>query len=98
MHSTENNTTVNSAAMTETDKYGKFVRRIMRAYGRRVANLDIEGLKGLVELRDELDALIVDSARKLQDQPKGQGYSWGDIGRVLGISRQAAQQRFGKRS
>ena len=97
MTATENSATVNRAAMTETDKYGKFVRRIMRAYARRVADLDIEGLSGLVLLRDELDALIVDSARKLQDQPKGQGYSWSEIGRVLGITKQAAQQRFGKK-
>jgi len=82
------------AAMTENDKYGKFVRRIMRAYGRRVADLDIEGLKGLVELRAELDAQIVESAQTLQ----AQGYSWAEIGRVLGISKQAAQQRFGKKS
>lgn len=82
------------AAITETDKYGKFVRRIMRAYGRRVADLDIEGLKGLVDLRTELDAQIGESARLLQ----AQGYSWAEIGRVLGVSKQAAQQRFGKKS
>ena len=79
------------AAMTETDKYGRFVRRIMRAYGRRVADLDIEGLKGLVDLRTELDDQIRTSAQLLQ----AQGYSWAEIGRVLGVSKQAAQQRFG---
>ncbi len=80
-------------ALTESDKYGRFVRRIMRAYGRRVADLDIEGLKGLVDLRSELDAQIKESAQQLQ----AQGYSWAEIGRVLGVSKQAAQQRFGKR-
>ncbi len=85
--------TTNRTAMTESDKYGAFVRRIMRAYGRRVADLDIEGLKGLVELRTELDAEIVKSAQLLQSQ----SYSWAQIGRVLGISKQAAQQRFGKK-
>lgn len=79
------------ACMTETDKYGSFVRRIMRAYGRRVADLDIEGLRGLADLRAELDAQITESAQTLQ----AQGYSWAEIGRVLGVSKQAAQQRFG---
>lgn len=79
------------SAMTESDKFGKFTRRIMRAYGRRVADLDIEGLKGLVDLRTELDAQIRDSAQTLQ----AAGYSWAEIGRVLGVSKQAAQQRFG---
>ncbi len=80
------------AAQTEADKYGAFVRRIMRAYGRRVADRDIEGLAGLASLRAELDEEIRRSAKELQ----AQGYSWAEIGRVLGISKQAAQQRFGK--
>ncbi|WP_394620964.1 hypothetical protein JNUCC0626_18275 [Lentzea sp. JNUCC 0626] len=84
-------------ALTETDKYGNFVRRIMRAYSRRVADLDIEGLKGLVELRKELDAHIEDAVKQLQKPKQGNGYSWADIGRVLGVSRQAAQQRYGQR-
>ncbi len=83
-----------NTALTENDKYGKFVRRIMRAYGKRVADLDIEGLKGLVDLRTELDAQIKESAQTLQ----AQGYSWAEIGRVLGVSKQAAQQRFGKKA
>ena len=57
------------AALTETDKYGRFVRRIMRAYGRRVADLDIEGLKGLVDLRTELD----DQIKHLRPAPPGPG-------------------------
>ncbi|MBP2323339.1 hypothetical protein JOF56_003724 [Kibdelosporangium banguiense] len=98
MRSTENKVTEKTGrCMTETDKYGQFVRRIMRAYGNRVADLDIEGLKGLVDLRAELDAEIAKAVAQLQDRPKGKGYSWADIGRVLGITRQAAQQRFGRR-
>lgn len=85
-------TPASRSAITEADKYGAFVRRIMRAYGRRVADRDIEGLSGLVTLRDELDVQIRDTAKALQ----AQGYSWAEIGRTLGISKQAAQQRFGK--
>ncbi len=83
-----------ATAQTEADKYGAFVRRIMRAYGRRVADRDIEGLQGLATLRTELDAQIAETAKALQ----AQGYSWAEIGRVLGVSKQAAQQRFGKKA
>ncbi len=84
--------TTSRHALTEADKFGAFARRIMRAYGRRVADRDIEGLAGLAALRTELDVQIADTAKALQ----AQGYSWAEIGRTLGISKQAAQQRFGK--
>jgi hypothetical protein len=80
------------APTTEADKFGAFARRIVRAYGRRVADRDIEALTGLVQLRDELDAAIVDAVHGLHGNP----YSWTEIGRALGITRQAAQMRFGK--
>lgn len=80
------------SAVTETDEYGKFVRRILRAYKRRVAAQDIEGLAGLVALRSELDDTIGEAVATLN----GQGYSWAEIGRVLGQSRQGAQQAHGR--
>jgi len=93
MAATENTArTTSASAQTEADKYGAFVRRIMRAYGRRVADRDIEGLAGLAGLRTELDAQIAETAKALQ----AQGYSWAEIGRTLGVSKQAAQQRYGK--
>jgi hypothetical protein len=82
-----------STAQTEADKFGGFVRRIVRAYGRRVADRDIEALAGLAELQTELDTVVRASVEALL----AQGYSWADIGRQLGISRQGAQQRYGKR-
>lgn len=81
-----------SSAQTEADKFGAFVRRIVRAYGRRVADRDIEALAGLAELQTELDAVVRASVATLLEQ----GYSWADIGRQLGISRQGAQQRYGR--
>lgn len=76
----------------ETGEYGAMVRRMIRAYGRRVADRDVEALAGLAALRTDLDAavqLAVDGLRET-------GYSWGDIARVLGTSRQGAQQRYGR--
>lgn len=83
----------NWAPKTESDEFGAFTRRILRAYGRRVADRDIEALAGLVELRGEVDAAI-DTA---VDGLVAAGYSYTDIGRTLGISRQAAQQRHARR-
>lgn len=83
----------NRAATTEADQFGAFVRRIIRAYGRRVADRDIEGLAGLVAARADLDDAIGAAVAGLV----ATGYSWADIGRVLGITRQAAQQQHARR-
>ncbi|GAA4209935.1 hypothetical protein [Actinocatenispora rupis] len=79
--------------VVETIEYAAFVRRIIRAYSRRVADGDVDALPAMVRLASELDAEIgnaVDGLRRF-------GYSWADIGLRLGISRQAAQQRWGDR-
>lgn len=81
-------------SQTETDKFGAFVRRVTRAYGRRVADRDIEALAGLAQLRTDVDAVIAASVAGLLDA----GYSWADIGRSLGMTRQGAFQRYGKRA
>lgn len=83
----------NRAPRTEADEFGGFVRRIIRAYGRRVADRDIEGLAGLVAARADLDDAIGTAVAGLV----ASDYSWADIGRVLGISRQAAQQQHARR-
>jgi hypothetical protein len=77
----------------ETSEYAAFVRRVVRAYGRRVSDKDIEALGEMAAVQRELDTAMRAAVAQLQ----GSGdYSWADIGRVLGITRQAAQQRYGK--
>lgn len=63
---------------------------MMRAHARRVSAGSAEDLRDLVALRDELDAAIGDAAAALHDT----GVSWTDIATALGITRQAARQRF----
>ena len=87
------NRVIDDRPAIESDEYGKFARRILRAYGRRVGELDIEGLAGLIALRAELDEVIDQAVDSLHGRP----YSWTDIARVLGVSRQAAQQRWSTR-
>jgi hypothetical protein len=71
--------------------YAAFVRRVLRAYSRRVGDGDVEALSLIVGLADELDAAMAEAVSGL----RAHGYSWAEIGLRLGISRQAAQQRWG---
>jgi hypothetical protein len=75
----------------ENDEYGEFIRRILRAYSRRIAGGDVEALSLMTGLSDELDDAIAQAVKGLH----GRGYSWAEIGSRLGITRQAAQQRWG---
>lgn len=79
--------------VVETAEFGAFVRRIVRAYGRRIGQGgDVDALPELVALAGEIDAVIAQSVAGL----RAEGYSWGEISARLGTTRQAAQQRFGK--
>ena len=76
----------------DNDEYAAFTRRILRAYARRVATGDIEALTHMTGLADDVEAAIRTAVIALRDF----GYSWADIGHRLGVTRQAAQQRWGR--
>lgn len=84
---------VDSKSRIETDAYAAMMRRMMRAYLSRVTDDDPEHLAGLVAFLDESERSL---ARTVRDMRKAYGWSWTEIGDALGISRQAAQQRFGR--
>jgi hypothetical protein len=51
------------------------------------------GLKAVAALRrltDRLEALQVDNARR-------EGWSWEEIGRAIGVSKQAVHKKYGRR-
>jgi hypothetical protein len=75
----------------ENDEYAAFLTRVIRAYSRRVAVGDIEAVTGMARLAAELDGAMRDAVTGL----RAFGYSWADIGTRLGVTRQAAQQRWG---
>ena len=77
----------------ENDEYAAFARRVLRAYARRVATGDVEALTLMTDLAAEIDTAISQAVQGL----RGFGYSWAEIGSRLGITRQAAQQRWGAR-
>jgi hypothetical protein len=76
--------------VVENDEYAAFAKRIMRAYGRRVSAGDVEALSSMVSLAAELETAIQNAVIGLRQF----GYSWTEIGDRLGISRQAARQRW----
>jgi hypothetical protein len=78
--------------VVENYDYAAFLRRVVRAYSRRVAAGDIEAVPDMVRLSNEVDAAIRDAITELRAK---HGYSWADIGLRLGVTRQAAQQRWG---
>jgi hypothetical protein len=80
--------------VVENDQYAAFTRRILRAYARRIATGDVDALTHLTALADEIDTAIANAVAGL----RAFGYSWAEIGIRLGITRQAAQQRWGARS
>jgi len=77
--------------VVENDEFAAFARRIIRAHGRRVAAGDVEALRDLVALSTNIDEAIGEAVVGL----RAFGYSWSEIGTRLGISKQAAQQRWG---
>jgi hypothetical protein len=77
----------------ENDDYAAFARRILRACARRVADGDVEALTLMLGLSAEIDTAIARAVTGL----RGTGYSRAEIGSRLGITRQAARQRWGAR-
>ena len=75
----------------ENDEYSAFVRRVIRAYSRRVAAGDIDAIADMTRLADDLDQAFRQAITGLRSC----GYSWADIGTRLGITRQSAWERWG---
>jgi hypothetical protein len=76
----------------ENDEYAAFLTRVIRAYARRVALGDIDAITLMCGLSAELDTAIAQAVTGLRQV----GYSWADIGSRLGVTRQAAYDRWGR--
>jgi Clp amino terminal domain, pathogenicity island component len=60
----------------------------------RQASGPLERLGAAVSTSDEIHAVCDDLVGRFVDEARRAGCSWTDIGGVLGVSKQAAQQRF----
>lgn len=80
---------------TEAPELSGMVGRVLRSMVRRAEAGDIDALEQLVVIRQAADLAIADAAYGLVRGP-GQ-YSWGEVGRWLGMTRQAARQRWARR-
>jgi hypothetical protein len=78
-------------ADVENDAYLMFVARVITAAGKRVATGDVDALPDLAQLSADLDAALITAVQGLRKF----GYSWEQIASRLGVTRQAAQQRWG---
>jgi DNA-binding Lrp family transcriptional regulator len=80
----------------ETAEFDGFVRRILRAYARRVAAGDVEALRSLAQLSSEVDAVTRRAVAGLREAPYL--YSWSEIADRLGVTKQTAHERYGERA
>lgn len=78
--------------MLETSRQSRTLREL-RALCAEVGTNDPEAFASLVEIRAIFDVMIREAAGTLR---RDRGHSWADLARPLGISRQAAQQRYGE--
>lgn len=76
---------------TETTDFLVMLRRMVAAAGKRVSRADADDLRELVAIRNDLDIAIGRAVEGLRRD----GYTWAGIAEALGITRQAAQQRWG---
>jgi hypothetical protein len=74
----------------ETASYAQMVRRIIRAYAKRVGDGDVEDLAVMIDVDHYLHAMIGSAIAAM----RANGLSWADVARATGTTRQAAQQRW----
>jgi hypothetical protein len=75
----------------EDDVFGGFARRIIAAFGRRIAVGDVEDLRLLATLSSDVDAALREGVKGL----RANGFTWSQIADRLGVTKQSAQERFG---
>jgi hypothetical protein len=76
----------------EDSAYVAMMRRMIRAMGKRASEGDLELLAEMKALKADIDERMAAAVAKQREQ----GVSWAQIGDALGMSRQAAQQKWGQ--
>jgi hypothetical protein len=80
------------ARKLEPAQYAKFASRVLRRLSERIVESgNPDDLANLQAITTEVHALTGQTIDALRTQ---YGYSWADIGKGLGTSRQAAHERY----
>jgi hypothetical protein len=79
--------------LVDHDEYLAMMARIARAAGPRVGKADPAQLRLLIGVAADIDRTIVYAVAGL----RACGFKWQTIADELGVTRQAAQQRWGRR-
>lgn len=75
----------------ESPDVGAMVARMFRALVKRAGEGDLEAIEQLCILQDQLADAVRSAGRALHDGPAQ--YSWTEIARSMGTTRQNARQR-----
>jgi len=78
---------------TDNVQFAAAVARMIRAFGKRVGQADMEDLQELLELQEVLNEVTGEAVRQVR---KNGGYSWTAIGRAAGMTRQAAHEKWSR--
>lgn len=95
---TEARTTKRRQLLVDAERHGDLgdyfgmVRRSVRALGRRVPQNDVSDLILLAAVVDEAQSAMAAAVEQL----RADGASWSQIGDALGMTKQAAEKRFGR--
>jgi hypothetical protein len=76
--------------VVENDEYAAFLRRVLRAYARRVGKGDIDEFAQMAAIAAEMDDILRQAVAGL----RAAGFSWADIAARTGTTRQAAWKRW----
>lgn len=82
-----------SGRVMEDSDYIAMMRRLARRLGERVADGDPETLTEMLDLYREFGDAVGVAVRGQREQ---HNFSWSEIGRGAGMTKQGAQQRWGK--
>jgi len=76
--------------VVENDGYAEFLRRVLRAYARRIGKGDIDEFAQMTAIAAEMDQILRQAVAGL----RAAGFSWADIAARTGTTRQAAWKRW----
>lgn len=79
--------------IVETSDYAQMMERMVKGYGRRVADGDPADLAELIGLGRLLDTVI---AEAVHGQMAAMDISWSDIAAAAGMTKQGAHKRWAK--